>query len=211
MDAIDRDLYYMTPIANVGSILRHGILSFNNVRSDPAVASRSQSIADPNVNARRSVRSVDGRSLHDFVPLYWATHTPMQYVRTVSPGGFSQEELIFFAFAARDLLVLPGILTCDGNAASNDTTFYDGAGALPFIDWRVVDTRNCYSSEYKRLKCAEVLVPDRIERRLIRAIFCSTVSSRDAINKLLSERRSQFTIALLNASAVRIARHLYYL
>jgi hypothetical protein len=68
-------LYYMAHIRNAPTIAAFGILPYNQIHSNPQVAAQIQSIADPFVNHRRHLRVIDGRSLHDFVPLYWATHT----------------------------------------------------------------------------------------------------------------------------------------
>ena len=147
MAAMKHNLYYMAPPANVRSIATHGILAFNLLRQNPRIASGSSSIADPFVNARRERLVLSGKSVHDYVPLYWATHTPMQYVRTMKPGGLSPGKLVCFVMDADELLALPGVLTTDGNAASDETQFYHGAGALAAIDWTIVATSTCFSQE----------------------------------------------------------------
>ena len=157
------DLYYMARmVPNAAVIAVSGILSYNRVQNDPVVRSYSISIADPFVNERRSYILVGGRPVHDYVPLYWATHTPMQYVVTVSRSVLSNEDLVFFILDSAVVLRLPGVWTTDGNAASNVTHAFPGDGAVGHVDWNIVRTRNCYSREYKRKKCAEVLVPDFI-------------------------------------------------
>lgn len=74
------NLYYMAPIENAAFIAGFGILSYNTIHAKGDLAAIVHTIADPFVNNRRHGRNVAGRSLHDYVPLYWATHTPMQYV-----------------------------------------------------------------------------------------------------------------------------------
>lgn len=205
-----RNLYYMAPRANVRSIATHGILALNVVRKCPEIASGSSSIADPFVNARRDRTILGGRSLHDYVPLYWATHTPMQYVRTVSPGGFPQEELVFFVMDADEVLGIPGVVTSDGNAASDDTAFYPGDGALPFIDWAIVATPNCYWKTYKRKKCAEVLVLERIPREYFRAVCCCNARALGVVRRDIASVGDPVAVRLANSANTQVAPALYY-
>jgi hypothetical protein len=104
-----------------------------------------------------------------------------------------QEQLIFFVFDAARVLAIPGVLTTDGNAASNETVFYRGNGALPYLDWRILTTRDCYSPEYKRKKCAEVLVPDWVPRDLITSVHtvdeAGASSLRQCLNLISSSER----------------------
>ncbi|MCS6804592.1 MAG: DUF4433 domain-containing protein [Blastocatellia bacterium] len=176
------NLFYMAPMLNAPYIAQYGIMSFNTLRSHPELAKVSGSIAHPFVNARRHGRLVGHRSLHDYVPLYWVTHTPMQYVVTIRDRRLPQQDLVFFLFDARLILQLPGVWTTDGNAASSETRFYEGTGALTHLDWGILNTPNCFSKEYKRRKCAEVLVPDMITRELINSI---AVYNQQAANNLI--------------------------
>jgi hypothetical protein len=179
----------MAPIQNAALIACLGVMSYNSVNRDPSLSALSRSIADPFVNDRR--RYVHGIDLHDYVPLYWASHTPMQYVVTRRDKILEQSELIFFRFQTNEILSLPGILTTDGNAASGSTSIHQGTGALDSIDWKIVSTNDCYSTEYKRKKCAEVLVPNAIRPDLIASIcvYLPPVQARLAAEiQLLSEK-----------------------
>ena len=182
-------LLYMAPIQNAALIACLGALSYNNVNQNSAPSKLSRSIADLFVSDRR--RYVHGIDLHDYVPLYWASHTPMQYVVTRRDRILDQSQLVFIRFRTNDILSLPGILTTDGNAASGSTSIHQGTGALDMVDWRIVSTRDCYSTEYKRKKCAEVLVPDSIRPDLIDSIcvYLPAVQARLAAEiRLLSKK-----------------------
>src|SRR5262249_47555661 len=65
---------------------------------------------------------------------------------------------------------LEGVVYTDGNAASGETNFFKSTNVIGplLIDWNIV-LRNskCYSPEYRRKKCAEVLVPDFIPSQYI--------------------------------------------
>ncbi len=72
-------LYYMLHIENVPLVMTKGILSYNKVRAISHI-----SFADISVQRRRDNLYIQGenRHIHDYVPLYFTTHTPMQYVLT---------------------------------------------------------------------------------------------------------------------------------
>lgn len=173
------ELYYMAPIQNALFIAFLGILSYNKIQENEILEKNSISIADPFVNARR-------KRFHDYVPLYWATHTPMQYVVTIRDRKISQNELVFFVIDAKKVLDLPGVLTTDGNAASSDTKILPGKAALSLVDWYIVlHVRNCYSREYKWKKCAEVLVPNTVPTALItKAVVFSEIERDLIVNSL---------------------------
>ena len=97
----------------------------------------------------------------------------MQYVLTIP-----NDELVFFVFDADEVLQLPGVLTTDGNAACNETKFFQGRGAEPHLDWRILNYRGRMYEEYKRKKCAEVLVPGKVCPELIKQIYVWSESTR---------------------------------
>ena len=71
------ELHYITPIANVASICRHGILSHRR-----AGTVSHQSIAMEEIQERRRPVVVPGgRPLHEFVNLYICVRNPMMYKR----------------------------------------------------------------------------------------------------------------------------------
>ena len=177
-----RPLYYVAPIGpaplgNATLIRMFGVWSYNRrhakTQQCPVFQEMTTSIADPEVNSRRDRRSIDGRPLHDYANLYWVTHTPMQYVLQIP-----KDELVFFVFDADEILQLPDVLTTDGNAACNETQFFQGRGAEPYLDWRILNTRNCHTPVYKRKKCAEVLVPERVCPELIKEVYVRSVSAK---------------------------------
>jgi hypothetical protein len=67
------ELHYITAIANLPSILRHGILS-HKLANQLAHAS----VAMPEIQERRTNKQIPGaRLLHDYANLYFDAHNPM--------------------------------------------------------------------------------------------------------------------------------------
>ena len=176
-------LHYMAPLATMPLIAAQGILSYNcrlRIAQSPQMqelleALGSRSIADPLVQMRRHCRTVDGVSVHDMVPLYFAVHTPMQYVVTRD----SSTTIAFAEVDVEKVFSINGTLFTNGNAAADDTSFYNTVEGLREIDWSIVFKRRGSSKKYKRLKCAEVLVPDMIPQDAItRYVFMTNVAER---------------------------------
>jgi hypothetical protein len=174
-----RPLYYMTPIENVASIAVRGIRSYELAsRMRP----RPRSVADRSVNARRDDLELEGRPIHSFVPLYWATHTPMQYLVTQKRRTILQSELVFVE-VSNDVLDFEGAWMSDGNAAKGKTSFYPQRSGAREVDWEIIDTPNCYSETYRWRKAAEVLVPDRVPPRYFTRICVRTPRARARVRR----------------------------
>jgi hypothetical protein len=56
----------------------------------------------------------------------------------------------------------PGMVFADGNAGRFLTQFYNNIDHLSRLDWEILGRQRGSGSDYKRLKSAEVLVPDHI-------------------------------------------------
>ena len=147
-------LEYMTPIANLASIMELGLLSHNGIHS--AGISRHD-ISDPAVQNIRSSKLVGGRPLHDYVNLYFNSRNPMLYVRQ------GVQDDIAILCVNRTYIGRSGVWYSDGNAASSGTNFYYSPRRLYELNW------DCIWADYwndhndgTRIRCAEVLVPGRI-------------------------------------------------
>ncbi len=207
-----RPLYYMAPMGpppagNAALIRVIGIQSYNQRHKIPQLDQFVSSIADPSVNQRRHWRQIGERSLHDFVPFYWATHTPMQYV-TMRNKVIPQDDLVFFVCDAEEILELPGIWTSDGNTASDETSVFPGRGAEPLLDWKIINTRDCYWKEYKRKKCAKVLVPDCVPHELIKRVYVYSDAARAELDRRTDRLRT--AVATTSIAPVEVCRDLYY-
>lgn len=157
-------LYHMTNIANLNSILIHGLLSHNEAHKRGLV---SADISDPSVQNRRSGKPIYNRSLHDYVCLYFSPRNPMLYCRSDQ-----QHEIILLGIDPIVLLDDHTIFS-DGNAASGPTCFYQDTAQLAQLPWSIINAD--YWPNFvdgKRIKCAEVLVYPRISVQYIRQIFC---------------------------------------
>lgn len=165
------ELHYITPIANVPSILRQGILSHRRAEAVSHESVAMQAVQD----LRASIRLPNGRMLHEHVNLYFDARNPMMYVRK------EQHRQLTVLRVDPRVLDLQGVMISDGNAARRFGTRFSRPDEEGFShldeekvysdDWRHPDPQ--VKDELKRIRCAEVLVPDRVDTAFVVGAYCS--------------------------------------
>jgi hypothetical protein len=165
------ELHYITPIANVPSILKLGILSNREIAR---LRVKASSVALPGVQERRESKVVPGaKPLHEYVNLYICARNPMMYLRR------AQHQDLCVLQISSAVLNLPNVVIADGNAASGPTAFWRSPSGLAKVDkdtvfaewWTDPDPFTLW--ENRRVKCAEVLVPDKLDARLVLGAYVS--------------------------------------
>jgi hypothetical protein len=180
------ELTYITPRANLASILTHGILSHELAGR---VAKGHVSIADEEVQERRDIKRIPGGLLlHQYVNLYINPRNPMMYRRKgrhLDLGVVSVDPAV---------LDLDNVVVTDGNAASAYTRFGDARNGLIDVNADLTMARRWTHDDYfeylnhKRSMCAEVLVPNVVPTPYIRGVY---VSCDEAFNSAVSEANAQ--------------------
>lgn len=158
------ELHYIAAIANVPSIIQHGIVSHN--LADKIV---HDSVAMAEIQERRENKQIPAAGkLHEYVNLYFDAHNPMlSKIRAYNDN-------ICILRVDTKVLDLPGVIIADRNAASGWVRFLPVADGLKTIDRDRVFARywthrqdSFDEMSHRSEKCAEVLVPDRVESRLL--------------------------------------------
>ena len=184
MDRKDiKELYYITPIANIPSILEHGILSHNlSLKID------HHSVAMPEIQAKRKDKQIpNAGKLHDYANFYFDAHNPM-----LSKRRNLNNEICTLQINPA-ILDLPEIIIADQNAASGYVRFYnvtDGLAALNKDEIFAKSWLHDNPIEYYRhsaVKCAEVLVPNKVEPKYILGAYVANQTALAAFNKLKIE------------------------
>jgi hypothetical protein len=175
-----KELDYITPIENVASILRYGILSHARVARLP-----HQSVAMPEVQTRRSqILLPTGRHLHDYVNLYFHARNPMMYKRK------DDHEALCVLIISTDVLDLVGAIITDRNAAANPRFMRSPQGLAALDrgkvfaeDWRHPGNPSAYF-DHKAVKCAEALIPDHVDSRYVIGVYTSCKKSASELQRL---------------------------
>ena len=183
MDRSDvKELYFITPIVNVPSIMEYGILSYNLSIKLPHC-----SVAMQEMQEKRMVKKIPGtkKKLHDYANLYFDAHNPMLSKRR------DQNAEICVMRINSEVIDLPDVIITDQNASSDYVRFFSVSRGLSAIDKEKLFSRywthrdNQYEEwAHKSVKCAEVLVPDKIEPQYILGIYVANQTALDAIKKL---------------------------
>jgi hypothetical protein len=153
-----QELHYITPLANLASIMNHGLVSHNRAAKLPHTSISNQSVQD-----RRADRRVPGgMQLHDYVNLYFHARNAMMYDRRATRSNLAVLRI------SHTVIDIPGVVIADGNAASSGTKFSASPAGLASLDpdrvyahsWDHLDPWT--KRERKRQRSAEVLVPHRV-------------------------------------------------
>lgn len=118
------ELHYIAAIANVTSLLQHGIL-WHTLAAELA----HDSVAMPEIQAIRQNKQIPGaRRLHEYANLYFEAHNAMlSRVR-------GHNSTICVLQVDSGVLDLPGVIVTDRNAASGWVSFLPAAEGLEAIN-----------------------------------------------------------------------------
>ena len=174
------ELHYITAIANVPSILHHGILS--HTLADKL---DHHSVAMPEIQERRRNKQIPGaRMLHEYANLYFDAHNPM----LCRCQQRNNEICVLRVDPA--VLDLDGVIVADRNASS------DWVGFWPVLDGLARISRERLFARYwthddpydqmnhKSEKCAEVLVPDSIAVQFVIGAYVANQTALAAFQAL---------------------------
>jgi len=173
-------LYYFSRIENLDNIIKHGILSYNEVNN---MNIDSITFAEETVQVRRDRRNIFlsnnmKKNLHDLVPLYFKSKTPTLYARK------DIQDKIFFCKIETSILSDKnvGIAFTDGNAASDQTKFYWNVMNLTKLNWDIILDSRWNDYEDGRRQCnSEFLIYPKVSLNRINEFIVINESNRDLI------------------------------
>lgn len=153
-----QSVYNIQAISNIPSVIRNGILSYNLVNKMIHV-----SIAMSEVQNKRDNRCVpNGGLLHSYANAYFDPRNPMMYKRQEMA-----QSLCVLAISSV-ILDFEGTVVSDGNAASDYSRFYAPEEGMERLEFARIYDKSWTDKDFnkqkikKRIKCAEILVPNKI-------------------------------------------------
>jgi hypothetical protein len=171
------ELHCIMPIDNIESVMMHGILSYERAARLP-----HRSVAMQPVQDRRDKKEVPGGlRLHRYANLYFHARNPMLFKRLAESAGLCVLQVSI------QVLKVPDTVITDQNAASDWVRF------LAPSQWRELSFDDIYAADWrhpgdpkaywrhKSRKCAEVLVPHRVDPALLTGAY---VIDKKAENRL---------------------------
>ncbi len=167
MDPRVTELHCIMPMANIGSVMAHGILSYER-----AARLAHHSVALQPVQDRRDQKHVPGGlKLHQYANLYFYARNPMLHKR------LAEADELCVLRVSTDVLAVKGTVITDQNAASDYVRF------LAPVQWQLLDWNDVFALDWrhpgdqiaywrhKSRKCAEVLVPHRVEAQFVTGAY----------------------------------------
>jgi hypothetical protein len=174
------EFHCIMPIANIGSVLARGILSYER-----AAKLEHHSVALQPVQDKRDQKQVPGGlKLHQYANLYFHARNPMMFKRK------DEGPDLCVLRVSTQVLDLNGTVLSDQNAASDYVRFLHPRqwklldfDAIYAMDWRHPNDQVAYWRHRAR-KCAEVLVPQRVEVRFITGAYVLDDAARSRLTDL---------------------------
>jgi len=189
-------LYYITHIDNVASILNHGILSHQQIENQriPYVAIYNKEIVD----RRQAKITPAGKSLWEYANLYFKARNAMLYKVSIEKPI---NQIVVVAVDFNSVAALPETMISIGNAAHNLAEFLPTTprkrvgeafakfrGTLGLDYWREDDGT-------KRLMMSECLVPDKVPADRITGIYTPDQSAASNLRQILDRAgRSRISV-----------------
>jgi len=173
-----RQLYYITHVDNIGSILETGILSHEIIEKKDIPY---QAIYDKEIVSRRkNINAPNGKNLWSFSNLYFNARNPMMYRLRCEKNI---EDIALLGISPY-VLNLPNVILTDGNAACDVTEFLTNNETTVKRIFKKTQVR--YWSPYngsKRRIMAECLVPEMISPGYIISVYVPTYDAVKYVKK----------------------------
>lgn len=174
-------LYNIMPIENIPSVLSSGILCFEALQNDFEHVSVAMNEVQ---RIRDNVVVPNGLRLHQYANLYFTFNNPMLFKRKDMA-----DELCVLAVSLQ-VLDIDGCVVSDQNAAKSLVRFFEPAEGIRTIDFQKVHAQYWTHEDYyeqqrhKAIKCAEVLVPWRVDPAYILGAYVVSEEAKDRMQSL---------------------------
>lgn len=177
-------LYNINSLKNLKSIFDHGILSKNLLKKNALL---NEDLSNPSVQNRRECKMVPNhRPLHDYANLYFDARNPMLYSLLLNRGV---DELCVLCIDKK-VLDLPETVVTDRNAAAELAVFISPDKAISQLDFQMIfakywnDEDVSRKVDKKQVKCAEVLVLDKVPVEYIISIKIGSRKAKEKVEEL---------------------------
>lgn len=189
---IPQYLYRMVHWQNVAYLLQHGMCCRGHELEDPNYINIGMRtlIADRHEHPVK----IDGKgNLGEYVPFYFAGHSPMLYMIMNGYGGVEQrpQEDIVFVVCRYDSIKkagLPFVFT-DKNAKIAVAKFFTEEADFEQLDWVSIRTKDWKSDEHniarKDLKQAEFLIHQHVPVACIHALVVKTLARKAFFEEMI--------------------------
>lgn len=158
----NRFVYHFCHIDNLKGIIENGFLAMNH----EAFPRTHRSIAAEGIQQRRSEMEVTCGPkgvVHDYVPLYFGSLSPM-LLSVVNSKNVDQHEIIYFEFPISLVNRQDVIFTSASANTKVPPDFYSDPKSLELLDWSAIDSLKWGNpdDDYRHRRMAEMLVHKKL-------------------------------------------------
>lgn len=172
-----KELHNIMPIVNIPTVLEYGILSHEKCSKLPHL-----DISMSEIQERRKKKVEGGLRLHEYANLYFDARNPMMYKRKEESDNLCVLQI------SPKVMELEGVVLSDRNASADFVGFYS-LDYINSLDFDKIYARHwnhdnpIEKQKHKLLKCAEVLVPTKVDFDYIFGAYVVSDKSKDLLNK----------------------------
>jgi ssDNA thymidine ADP-ribosyltransferase, DarT len=153
-----RYVYHFSHIDNLPGLIRQGFLSNNN----PKHLQKHRSIAAASIQERRAQMAVPcgpGGCVHDYVPFYFGSISPM-LLRVVNAKNVDQYDILYFEFPIALANRSDVVFTSASANTAAPPDFYSDSADLAQLDWAAIDSLKWgnVDDDFRHRRMAELLV-----------------------------------------------------
>ena len=179
--------YYITHKNNLKSILESGIWSRsqlqtvkNRLLTTIGLRQKTTPIHSEDVIKKRKNKQFNGRSLWNYANVYFQPRNAMLY--SLVKGKIGTKNIVILQINS-DIIDTSGAGLTDGNAASQNTKFFDDIDqGLKALEKNQFD-KTYWNETTKRTIMAEALIPHQIPKEKIMSIYTADQVTADQIRK----------------------------
>lgn len=188
-----RHIYHFTHMDNLPGLLKTGLLC-NNHAEFPAGSCRS--IAEEGIQERRARMDVScgpGGKVHDYVPLYFGSLSPM-LLAVVNKKNVDQYNILYFEFSI-SLLEEENVVFTDASANTiAPPNFYSDPAELTRLNWTEIDSLKWSSADetLRHQRMAEVLVHSSLPLETARRVIVWNKDIKKQVEKIVSKTGAAF-------------------
>jgi ssDNA thymidine ADP-ribosyltransferase, DarT len=205
MVPIPTDIFHITPVSNLISILSKGGLYAKNQHQQMGVGYTN--IAYQNIQERRANSQVPcgvRGNLHDYVPFYFAPRSPMLHAvhrGNVSSYAHGQESIIYLVSQAQSIQQAScRFVFTDGHGTMRLTQFFDRLNDLDKVDWDVMKLKFWNNvdedMDRSRRRQAEFLVHQSFPWNLVTHIGVINSEVKIQVEQILQDSTHRPTVAI---------------
>ena len=192
---VNRSVYHFTHIDNLENLLKTGFLA-NNHAQFPRLDHKS--IAATGIQKRRADMSVtcgpEGK-VHDYVPLYFGSISPM-LLGVINAKNVDQMDILYFEFPI-SLIHREDVVFTDASANTGaPPNFFSNPEDLNKLNWPAIDSMKWanISDEFRHQRMAELLVHRSLPLTSASRCIVWNEEIRNKVKQLIAETSAKFPI-----------------